>query len=111
MREIYYGSKILNRDNKEYWSNIYPTAGQVRLCGKPTVHTLKVTISPDQSRDDLRGIDYWGWVATDTDAIAMIQTNFIGLKMCFPYGLEKAEAHGAGKAYKLIVEEIQEVSI
>jgi hypothetical protein len=108
MREIYYGSKVVGRDGAAYWSHIYPTKGQVKMCGSQFVCPLKVSISPDQTRNDFRGIDYWGWVATGAEIICMIQTNIIGLKMCFPYGLEKAEAGGQGKAYRLIIKEESE---
>ena len=78
----------------KFW-NIYPSAGQVRMCGDEPVVPIQVDI-------DENG-EYVGWQDTGSDTVCMIYQHIILLRMCFPYGIKVEIESGKGKVVHLSI--------
>lgn len=74
--------------------HIYPSEFQVTMCGYEKEPIPVVIAQCDTG-------EYWGF---DTGkAVRLIQSSLVALEICFPYGLEAAEARGEGKRARLNV--------
>lgn len=64
------------------------------------------TIPPSPQHDkNVNNIDYWGWWDNQDKKFTHIYQKRFLLDMCFPYGIEKTEEAGKGKAYRLNIKE------
>ena len=108
MKELYFGHRISGRDGEARWDDIYSSRRQVEMCGDSKIYSLHIIISPDQERQKSSSPDYWGWVDTDDNFISLIQSFFGALQICFAHGIDGAEKEGEGKAYRLIITEVEE---
>lgn len=87
------------------FTNIHPSRVQVRMCGDEPVVALDVVEDPDRDnwRDD---VPYWGWEDEGKPGEwHMVFHHITLLRVCFPYGLEAAEAHDRGRRVHLLVAE------
>jgi len=72
---------------------------------------VEITISQDQSVPSFEAqkasktSDYWGWISKGEDRFSIIFGQRFLLNMAFASGIEAAEKHDRGKAYRINVEE------
>lgn len=72
---------------------------------------VEITIAEDQSvpsfdeQKKSDSPDYWGWIAKGEDRFSIIFGQRFLLNMAFVSGIEAAEEHDKGKAYRINVEE------
>lgn len=115
---IYYGHKMVGRDDVRGGGIDYPAAGQTYFSNiSPDrqwveIHMMKypiVALRVRERRDSDPPSFYWAWVrATSPDRYTLVWPSLVQFTMCFPYAYEAEEKAGAGRAVNLMVEEIQE---
>ena len=112
MDTTYYGHRVVGHNGEERWEHIYKSKGQVAMCGRlkgeeERIYTLEITVSPDQDNGNPTELDYWGWCDCGGDRFSMIQPFYAALNMCFAGGIDRAEEIGGGKAFRLIIKEVE----
>jgi hypothetical protein len=96
-------------DGKEFFSHIQPSLWSLKLYPRGYdgfFYEVDVSPDPDQSRTNKTGQQYWGWLETGGDNFSMIYPSHPQFSMCFAYGYEANEQCGRGKAYRLMVREV-----
>ncbi len=82
------------------FDHVFPSEGQVRMCGDGEVVPVWVRIVSD-------GETHWGWVDTDRDRPTMIWPRYVQLCLCFQGegAMLDQVNRGRGKPVRLVVEE------
>ena len=100
------------RNGKEYFSSIKPSLRALKMYPRgydgffyevdvmPDTEQSRKSVSPDD-------VQYWGWLAIDDDMYTMVYPSYDQFSMCFAYGYRSDEARGRGKAYRLIIREME----
>jgi hypothetical protein len=78
------------------------------------IREVELAIAEDQSRPQANDLnmeaDYWGWWDEQRQAFTMIYAKYFLLNMCFPSGIKASEAAEQGRAYRLHVKLLSNIS-
>lgn len=98
-----------HKNKKGFFCDIHELRQNVTLYDKnEPIYEIEVTFNSDQSPAKTPYVqEYWGWIKTGTYSFYMVMPSYPQFAMCFPYGYKIEEAHGKGKAYRLVVTEIK----
>lgn len=88
-----------------YYTNIYPSVEQVRMC---TDHAETIYAVDVKEASESDNTPYWGWLDNDGN-ISMVYPRFISFEICFPYGVKAEELKGEGRATRVFITEICEI--
>lgn len=98
-------------DGVEFFDHVQPSLFSLKLYPKGYdgfFYEVLVSPHPDQSRGniDKHVQQYWGFLYNGEDVYSMVYPSYPQFCMCFAYGFEAEEKCGRGKAYRLVVREI-----
>jgi len=99
-------------NDREFFSSIQPSLWVLKMYPHGYdgfFYEVDVSPHPEQSRVDVDdcAVQYWGWLATNDVMYTMVYPSYAQFSMCFAYGYKSEEARGRGKAYRLIVREVE----
>lgn len=99
----YCSKRIREQDGLTYFTNIFKSEMQVRMCTSDTIY--KIDVREAKENEDT---PYYGWLEPNGD-ISLIFPSMILLEVCFPYGTKAKEQRGRGKVIKVTITEVQDV--
>lgn len=106
----YYTTAIFDGYFKHF--GIQPKTAELYGNSVEDIIEVKITIAEDQSiqsfefQRDNPIFDYWAFIDKNECISSLIWHQRFLLNMCFPYGIDAAEKHGDGKAYRVNIEKI-----
>lgn len=106
----YYTTAIFDEYFKYF--GIHPKSVELYGKTKEDIINVKITIAEDQTirsfefQRDSPVVDYWAFIDKNDSVSSLIWHQRFLLNMCFPYGIDAAEKHGDGKAYRVNIEKI-----
>lgn len=94
-------ARRLNGPNGPRFEHVFPTQGQVRMCGDHDVVAVSVRLAGDEEEPS-----HWGWVDTGKDQPTMIWPSYFQLCVCFQGegAMLDQQKRGRGNPVRLIVE-------
>ena len=100
----YYAHKLIDPNSKAWYSHIYPSKIQTKMCGDEEIVRLDIRLCKEGEQSD-----YWAWHNYRDGKFSMIFPDKKLVQMCTPDFFEASINRGEGNIVNVVVEEAEEV--